>query len=248
MGLFRAIGRFMGGAIETIGDIIGSDTISNFGFNIKTSCEDEIGSSQSYEKEQGSFSETNRMNEILVSFSTDYHKRATKLEDRCINMVTKFYDSLIDKIESMPDSARNKSNLKALKRGREKIRQNITGEITNHISKRVSLDDRECLAILKMDAGSDKTKAMTIFCKKVLSEALDNLAKKVRKTINEQIGDVEDYLQDVVEENQNKFLSLKIQLEEISKNYNKETQEKEKSYIQPLVIIDTVDIVGQILK
>ena len=70
--------------------------------------------------------------------------------------------------------------------------------IKKYVQKRVSLDDIECLNILKMDSGSDKEKSMTDFSNKVLKEAINKLSERIKKSIEEQCENVFFEIQDRV--------------------------------------------------
>lgn len=179
---FRAVGRTVGRVVETVGDAIGSTTISDLGWKIQDACAERVASEKSYDKKEANIYTTERLNEILVSFSEGYLQNATLLEKECIRLVEEYYDKLIGVIESAPGGTYSAANLKALKNGKGRIPKTISGGIREPLAKRMSLDDTECLGILKMDAGVEK--------KKVTEEALNNLAKSVRESLNDQTEDI----------------------------------------------------------
>lgn len=100
------------------------------------------------------------------------------------------------------------ANLKTLKHGKSRISKTITGGIKDPLAKRMSLDDSECLSILKMDSGTDKKQAMTNFTKKVIKEALNNLSKNVRAALTDQTEDIQDYLSGISEEQEKTMQAL----------------------------------------
>ena len=150
---FRAVGRTVGRVVETVGDAIGSTTISDLGWKIQDACAERVASEKSYDKKEANIYTTERLNEILVSFSEGYLQNATLLEKECIRLVEEYYDKLIGVIESAPGGTYSAANLKALKNGKGRIPKTISGGIREPLAKRMSLDDTECLGILKMDAG-----------------------------------------------------------------------------------------------
>ncbi|MFC4803576.1 hypothetical protein [Filifactor villosus] len=156
MGFFSWLGRGIGKCIETVGDVFGSETISRFGQNIQSACTEKVSSEKSYNKKEANIYTTNRLNEILVSFSEGYFEAATFIEKRCVKLVEDYYDSLINMIENAPEGSRSTANLKALKNGKSKISKTIVGGIKDPLAKRMSLDDSECLKILKLDSGIEK--------------------------------------------------------------------------------------------
>lgn len=248
MGLFKAIGRGFGKLVETVGDAIGSTTISNLGWRIQDACAERVASEKSYDKREANIYTTERLNEILISFSEGYLQHATFLEKECIRLVEEYYDKLISVIENVPGGAYSVANLKALKNGKRRISKTISGGIREPLAKRMSLDDTECLGILKMDAGAEKRKAMKDFTQKVTEEALNNLAKSVRDSLNDQTEDIRDYLNSISEEQAKTMQVLKQRFDKMVGDNEMEQWDKEKNCVLPLYIVSVSDGVCQILK
>lgn len=248
MGLCRTIGRAIGLGVEIVGDILGSDTISNVGRSIQEAFAERVASEKSYDKREANIYTTDRLNEILVSFSEGYLQQATTIERNCIRLVEDYYDKLIEIIENAPNNVHNAANLRALKSGKGRISKTITGGIIEPLSKRMSLDDSECLRILKMDSGIEKKQAMTAFTKKVINESLNNLSKTVRISLNEQSEDIEDYLSGISEEQEKAMQALKEHFDKMVKDNELEQSDKEKNCVQPLFLIDATHCVSEILE
>ncbi len=126
-------------------------TIEKIGQGIQYACAEKVAKERSYEKETANIYSTDRLNEILISFSEGYYQQATAIENTCIENVKNYYDDIIQLLEQASDTTKIGSNLKRL----------------------MSLDNSECLQILKMDAGEEKRKAMTKFSQRIINEALD---------------------------------------------------------------------------
>lgn len=252
MGLFgsicRGIGRAIGGGIAKVGEVLGSTTIRRFGENIQDACAEKIGSEQSYDKKVSNINSTERLNDILVEFSEGYLQQATAIENSCIHIVEGFFDSIIDMLESVPELSDNRAELNALKKEKTKIRKTISGTVKNPLSRRMSLDDAECLRILKMDRGSEKTRAMSAFSGKVIDEALDNLARTVTENLQDQLSDVQEYLDGISEEQEKQYAMLKEKLKKLSESGETETFEREQHCVEPLLILDAAETVRGILK
>lgn len=252
MGLFgdfvRAVGRTVGRGVEIVGDVVGSDKISNWGRKFQDACAERVASEKSYDKKEANIYTTERLNEILVSFSEGYLQNATLLEKECIRLVEEYYDKLIGIIESAPGGNYSASNLKALKNGKGRIPKTISGGIRNPMAKRMSLDDIECRGILKMDAGEEKKKAMKDFTQKVTEEALNNLAKNVRNSLSNQTEDIQDYLNSIAEEQAKAMQTLKEQFDKMAGDNELEQDNKEKNCVLPLYIVDISDCVCRILQ
>ena len=250
MGLFDLtsdVGCWLGEKIENAGDALGIEIISDFGSGMQDFFSGNIGNEQSYDKQSSSVSVTERLDDQLVSFTKEYEKKADELEKQIIKKMEKYYDELIDRVETLSDYSTGKAEVKSLKRNKGKIQEYILGAIKIPLSKRMSLDDAECLKILKMEKGSEKKKAMSTFCKKVITEAIDNLSNKVHESIEEQIEDIQEYLNNIVEKNEREFLNLKEVYEKICADEDSHKNEKEKYCVLPLVVLKEVDMVETIL-
>lgn len=248
MNPFKAIGRGIGRLIENVGDLVGSEKISDFGRNIQDACAERVAEEKSYDKKEANIYTTDRLNEILVSFSEGYFQQATAIEKNCIRLVEDYYDKLIEIIENAPSSTHNAANLRALKSGKGRISKTINGGIKDPLSKRMSLDDSECLSILKMDSGGEKKQAMTRFTQKVIKEALNNLSQNVRTALNEQSEDIQDYLGGISEEQEKAMQALKAHFDKMVRDNELEQSDKEKNCVMPLFLIDAAECVSEVLK
>lgn len=246
-GFFRTIGEKIGEKIEEFGDWIGSETISNIGCRIQDACSEKVASENSYDKSEANIYTTERLNTILVSFTSGYFKFATQVEKNCIRLVEDYYDKLIDIIENVPSDVHSKANLRALKSDKRRIAKTITGGIKDPLAKRMSLDDTECLKILKMDSGRKKGQAMSDFTNKVIKESLDNLSKSVRISLNDQTEDIKDYLNGIVEEQEREMKVLKEKFDKIVMDGDLEQGDKEKNCVQSLFVIDAAECVSEVL-
>lgn len=115
MGLFSSIGNWIGSKVEAVGDFFGSDRISSWGRSIQDRCAERVSTEKSYDRTEANIYTTDRMNEILVSFSEGYMEKATEIEKRCVEKVEDYYDKLIEIMENVPDNAQNAANLRICK-------------------------------------------------------------------------------------------------------------------------------------
>lgn len=248
MGFFKSLGRAIGRGIENVGNFFGSSRISNFGRSIQEACSERISHERSYDRSSSSIHTTERLVDTLSAFSSGHLSKAELIEERCIAVVEDYYDDIIKLLEDAPSDSVGKTGLRRLKNARTKIRQNIAGSIKEPLAKRMSIDDTECCQILKMDAGEQKRTAMESFCQKVIRESLNNISKKVRRSLEEQLEDVEDYLKNIHEEQERKFYELKYQFGLIAKKGNMEKYDKEKFCIKPAVTFQAAKLVEGLLQ
>lgn len=250
MGFFSFLGGLIGGAIEKIGEITGIDAISDVGEAIQdvcSGCSSSVGGESSYDRNTANVYSTEKLNELLMEFSEKSLKKSEELEKRCIQMVEKYCDTLIQFLRETSAIIKDTSNLKRVERNRSKIKGTITGSVKNPMAKRMSLDDSECLKILKLDSGTEKKKQMKKFSKKVINEAFSNLSVKVRDVLNEQSEDIETFFLDYAESYEKKVWIAKKQYDDMLKTGKLEEADIEKSCMEPLVTIEAAKLVEGML-
>lgn len=244
----KAVGRAAGCLIEGIGEIVGSETIQELGRNIQDDCAKEIASEAPYDVSTADIYTTERLSDILTEMSRAPLEKATVLENRCINMVESFFDDEIIELIKAQKFSENKSELKQLERERSKIERKIKGTIRGPLAKRLSIDDKECCNILKMEAGDEKYLAMLNFSQKVTAEALAKLAKKVQEWLNENMESIQMHLTNIAEEKEKELKTKKNNLDELTKRDELERRDVENSCIVPLVVIYSSDMILSILE
>ncbi len=241
----RAIGRAIGGAVEWVGTTTGSTFLMDVGSEIQDFCTEKIASEKSYDKTEANINMTARLSDTLSEFSEGYFKQATSMEHAYIREVEQFYEWLIETVEEGLGKGYNKA---ALNNGRKRIEREISGSIKNPLARRMSLDDAECLKILKMDSGTEKKEAMSKFTRKVINEASDNLSKSVRQSINDQMEEIEEYLNAVLDEQENELMNAKSFIDNLCKKDLLDEKDKEKSCVAPLIILAAVNEVRKNLE
>lgn len=216
MGFFGSCARALGGAfgrgVEKVGEIVGSKTIQNIGRGIQDICDGvsvDTGKTDKYDKERARLEETKRINMILTEFSLKLEKKADEIECTAINESKIYFKELMDELNK--SKANTGINVSRIERTMLIVEREIKGNLKSYISKRVSIDDTECLEVLKLEAGLAKEKEMKRFSEKILQKGLNNLVKDVKKVIKEQ----NDIVNDVIGE----------KLEDIKFNLDKQIEE-----------------------
>lgn len=247
-GIVKGIGRLGGKAVEGFGNLIGNEDIASFGRSIQEICSEKISAERSYERQTANVQSTERLSEILVSFSEGYLQQADTIEKASIGAVEDYYDALLELLSQSPNIAANQAGLKRLKASRTQIKNKIKGSVKDPLAKRMSLDDEECLRILKMDPGPEKKTAMNIFSQKIINSALQNTANKVRKTLNEQLENVDDYLLGIQEEQEREYSVLKEQYDSLMANGIKELRDREENCLEPAITMTGIQLVEKVIQ
>lgn len=223
-GIFKRAGDWVKDKVEKVRDFF---TGSSSGTGTAVSKEN------SYDPEKAKMEETLRINNILVSFRSNIETRSDKLEKDALKISRESIDGLIDYLKSINNKKYSGKalniNIERLVRENRKTEDSIHGYIKKHVQKRVSIDDSECLTILKMESGSEKEYKMTNFSNKVLGEAIKELSNKIKKSIQEQADNIADQIEDridLVESTSSNTIEKYKQIERLKEN-NEEGLESE---------------------
>ena len=142
---------------------------------------------------------TVKIQHALTEFRTDTQSRSEQLENDIVKESREYLDEFLAELRRYNKiqygRKRLNLNLNSLERENRKTEDMIHGFIVKRVSKRISLDDAECTDILKMDRGKKKEEALDAFYKKVLKEAISDLSKELRNSMEKQTDNVEDKIQ-----------------------------------------------------
>lgn len=251
MGFFSFIGGLVGRAVEAVGDKIGDLTgwygIGDAGRAIQDACSESISSESSYDSSTASVSTAERLSEVLADFSEKQLNHSEELEKRCIKIVEEYCDALIQFLEESSNIVKDASGLRRIRNSRTRIKKTISGGIKEPLAKRMSLDDAECLEILKMDAGNAKKNKMEKFCSKVIQEALSNLSSKVREALDDQTEGVETYFMDYAEAKEREVENIRKQYDAMLQEGTLEEENIEKGCLNPLLTRKAAELIEGIL-
>lgn len=150
--------------------------------------------------------ETKRLNSILSDFTFKLAEYADELESNVIDEIEEYFDLLIEELDKNEFNFR--INISKIKRNKLKVERQIRGSFNKYLSKRISLDDSECLSILKLDAGEAKRKRMNLFGNKVLKEAIYNLCLDIEESMLEQ----QEYIEKCLDEKIDEFIIMQNEM------------------------------------
>jgi hypothetical protein len=156
------------------------------------------------------------------------------IENQSLEKNNEYFNYLIKEVKKINETTDANINIQRVEKYQRDIESKIKGNLRNYLSKRVSLDDKECLKILKMEAGKNKEKRMNQFGKKVIQEALEKLSNEIDRITKAQQELIEKVLNQKIDElilNNKKRLKEFKKIEALNKKDKKEI-EKNKANIQ----------------
>lgn len=232
----RAVGRAVGTAVETAGKLTRNEKWENIGRNIKDFCSS-VGEYQSYDKNKASAADTANINELLTLFSSKLKDQADELEENVLKDVRDYFEDIISQIE---DSGIEIST-KQFRRAMTQTERNIKGKLKSYLAKRVSIDDQECLAILGLAPGNEKTFKMDTFGKKVLSKGLAQLSNQTEETVKKYNEELQNLLNQLLEQQEKSLKQVQEQFDEILRQAAGEIVDKEAAKLKPAILLKSVE-------
>lgn len=181
-----------------------------------------IGSDEEVEKskpldDKSTVDEMIRMNAALTEYREKVAKESKQLEQEIQEVCKGIFEQIIDSVE-FANSEFRFYRIETLQRKLNAYLNEIDGVLAKHISHRISLDDMECINILKMLPGELKGQRMIELNKKIFKEALEELCAKMevfQKDLSEGMEmTVEDRLCDLENTLQERSAKLKTMEEE----------------------------------
>jgi len=181
MGFWSSVGSFVSSTVSTVAKVAVASVVNTVK-NLLTGSSEAIGSTSSYRSSASSVAETINISEILTSFSLKVRDQTDVIEEKTLDAVESYFDELQDLVSGKIDNNILRSSVRETKK-------EVKGILKQYVAQKVSLDNIECLAILEMKPGAEKTKKMATFQKKIINEAIEELDRKLTKAIrrNEKI-------------------------------------------------------------
>ncbi len=152
-----------------------------------------------FDADKADLQATIKVQKALTEFKTDTQNKCQIFEENTIKESREYLDAFISELRKYNKirygSRSMNININSIERENRKTEDTIHGFIVKRVSKRISLDDTECLEILKMDAGKAKEEALDAFYKKVLKEAVRELSDELQDIMEKQTDNVCERIQ-----------------------------------------------------
>lgn len=247
MGFFSRIGDALSRVKDFVIDV--KDTIADKAQDIKWWMEDKLdsifGSTSQYD-ENSSALDTAKIQKRLTEMRTQNERNIAKYTEI-------FQDALADNFISILDDMRVDSdlveryniNIASFQNDIDKVVNTMSESLKQLFAKRISLDDDECLDILKIYDDDDRRKEQINFAKKVLNEGKTKLVKEFKISSDKLFNRLYITINKALNDNDYR---LRKSNEELRKLRDGERQEKTEVLIQAQIAYDTCVIAKNCLK
>ncbi|MEH7130681.1 hypothetical protein V7103_21015 [Neobacillus drentensis] len=204
--------------VTTIGKKVWGILKDFFGDATERTSQD-IGQTKAYKDEKAEINDVIELNRILSSFLNNVEEKAGKLEQSILVECSSYFAELIDFLNREEQFKKYKNQINRLERLFRKTTKMLEGTFKDKISKRISLSDFECNAILKMLPGERKTVSMKEFTEKVLTESIEMVINEIKIRLEEFCEETEDILVSAVEQTEAAYKTQLNALTEIEKSF-----------------------------
>lgn len=181
------------------------------------------------------------LNAILTDYRKDVKSATMELENNIKDICKDVFEGILESLEFVNEQFEF-YRINAFKRKINRFTEEIDGIFEKHTAKRISLDDNECIAILKMMPGDLKGKRMKELKEVVFKESIDEIIKKVNDFMNDFLDEMKysvenkiDGISDKIQEKADVFEELSLDNE--NKNEMTEVAELYSGYIINLAIL-----------
>lgn len=162
----------------------------------------DVGSSDSFEIERANAKRIQKMNEELLDYSRKYSQKSAELEQDVFEQIDDVLERILDSVKEIEnvkmDEKKIRINLNSLKKEMKKFQRANRGNFISSIHKNLSLDNKECIEILRLDSGKEKEEGMKRFLRKVLQSELKKLGKLAEEVLEENLKMLIETLEDKI--------------------------------------------------
>lgn len=184
--------------------------------------------------------------QIFTDFKEKIREKAIVIEDAVGEEVEFYMEELQDMLQEKTEIAGKYGiQLKRMERQIEKIASRVKGSIDNEVAKKVSLDNVDCKAVVKMIPGTKKEEAMKTFLNQTVKHALDICCGELHNSMSEIYDDVEMEVLGAVESIQKKNEQFLEKFNAIDVDNYQETAKHQMT--QAYYLCDVCDLVDEIL-
>lgn len=169
-----------------------------------------LGRSASYD---GSVSQTVNVERVLNNFKAELEEKIKEQEEHCIASALELFNELIEELkDDFYDS------VVEAERKKVQVIEGLRGIMMDHARKRISENDPQFEAVLKMYPGNAKTEQLGKRTQEIASEAESLFYDKLKKEIELLNDELAQSLEESLEEQGSKIAFEKEQLEELNRS------------------------------
>ena len=188
--------------------------------------EEDIKNSKSYNPEKSDASDIVELNRLVNECRNSFGYSAKELEKEIKSQCVEMTDGILKVLERFNRNL-NVYRVESIRRQLNSILDDIDGSMSEYIRQSISLDNAKCVAVLKLPAGELKGTRIKELKMEVFNEALDNICKTVRKSIDNVLYNIEDSFENKISVAEEQAEKAEKQFEVLSRASEEDRSAKE---------------------
>lgn len=194
---------------------------------------DDLKDAPVYDEENATMDETKKINELLTQQRAGFKKAIADLETSCKQHAEKVFEVLLRGVTQIQNEHGLKINYDYLQKKIDGYYNQISGGISEHVNRRLTVSDPECSEILKLK-GEERSRAIDTFIRKIIRNGIDEYLLELERTTNESIDFVSAFIGSKVEYLKASTESLLKEIESLDKDFSDSelSQKKEECSIR----------------
>lgn len=183
-----------------------------------------VGRTAPMDEKKSTVDDIMQLNSLLLQYKETVSNESKEVEVEVKNVCKSVFDQIIESVE-FANSELKFYRTEVVERKINRFLSEIDGFFARSVSTRISLDDPECISILKMLPGELKEQRMIELKKRVLQDSLEDLCRIIETFYLELIDGVETSVEDklisfenTIEERKTKFEIITSKTESCERN------------------------------
>lgn len=207
----------------------GIGKVAKYAWNVITGQDekqDEIAGKKGINPEKSSADEIAELNKLLVEYRQNISASANDMEREMIvecSMMLQDIMEIFDEYNQKLKIVRSES----VKRKFNRICKDLKGTFAKYVEKRISLDDAECVKILRLPAGELKNQRLQEIKQKVFVEAGNEVIKQIEDAVKDFSETVEDTFEEHIERIEEKIENQTDAFEKLNRVVENDTNSVE---------------------
>ena len=153
--------------------------------------QEEIARQKSFNPEKSDANEIAELNKLLSEYRANITSAADNLEREMIVEYSMQMQEIMDLFEEYNKTFKIMRS-ETVKRRFRRMGNDIKGTFSEYIGRKISLDNSECVSVLKLGNADLKTKRLQEMKEKVFIEATNEIVRKIKDNVDDFSETVED--------------------------------------------------------
>ena len=207
-------------ALEAVGKVArGIGKVAKYAWGLITGedkKQDEIAHQKAVNPEKSTADEIAELNKLLVEYRGNISAAAGDMER---DMIVECSEMLQDVMDVFNEYNQELKIIRSdsVRRKFSRVSKDLKGTFAEYVQKRISLDDAECVKILRLPAGELKSQRLQEMKQNVFIEAGNEIINRIKDTVDDFSETVEDNFLDHLERAEEKVEEKANAFEELSK-------------------------------